>query len=190
MALEILRDKWEHMEVRERKLLSLLGATGVFCVFAFIAMTIGDGLDAIDQANQERRDALDNLQVLRIQKASVVKGPKVKIGKEAPSLSTYLEGIATEVGVSVPNYQPQPTQPQGKYEKISMNMDLREVTLLELAEFMEKVETNNKTVVITNLKIEKSRRDQEKLRKASMTVSTYRKAPSGSGEGGGSGDGG
>jgi hypothetical protein len=45
----------------------------------------------------------------------------------------------------------------------------------ELAEFLERVETRNRAVVVTQLHIERSFREEGKLRKASMTVATYAK---------------
>jgi|GEM_PF-4429129 len=182
MAFEGLRDRWDHMAPRERNLVVLLGATAVFCVFALIANTISSGLSAIEARNDEKRMALENLMILKQQKTQQ-RGPKVTIGATAPSLSTYLEGIAGEVGVQIPNYQPQPSQPRGVYEEISGRIELREVTIYQLAEFLEKVETKNRTVVVTTLNVEKSRRDPDKLRKATMIVSTFRKLPEVGGEG-------
>ncbi len=179
MAFEGLRDRWEHMAPRERNLLMLLGATAVICLFALVANSITSGLDRIETGNEEKREALKNLVVLKQQKSRQSSGPTVKIGTEAPSLSTYLEEISKEVGVQIPNYQPQPPIDNGGFEEISGRIELREVTVYQLAEFLEKVETKNRTVVVTSLTIEKSRRDQDKLRKAAMVVSTYRqkKAP-------------
>lgn len=187
MAFEALQDRWEHMAPRERVLMALLGATAVVCVFAFVGMTITRGLDRIDEGNDAARAALVSLaghREVMAQQADTPAGPAIPA--EAPSLSTYLDEIAGEVGVTVPSFQPQPTAQHGAYNQISMNIDLRDITIDELAEFMEKVETKNRTVVITNLRVEGSFRDKEKLRKASMTVTTWEKpaakTPAGDGE--------
>ena len=173
MAFESLRDRWEHMTPRERRLMAVLGVALVVTVFAFIGMTINSGLANIEAQNQLRRDALEALEVHRQQKANPKAGPEVEIPATAPDLPTYLEGIAKEVGVEIPSYQPQPTEQRGTYKELSINIDMREVTVYELADFLEKVETRNPAVAITSLSVERSFREDDKLRKASMTVTTW-----------------
>ena len=175
--LEGLRDRWEHMAPRERRLMALLGVTGVITVFAFIGMIIGDGLDSIEGKNQERRDALDALEVHRARAAEPSQAPKIEIHDEALDLPVYLSTIAGELQISIPGYSPQPTVTRGAFDEISTSIDLREVTLDQLSQFLERVETSDRTVVVTALHIERSFRDQDKLRKASMTVTTYVKKP-------------
>lgn len=175
MAFEGLRDRWDHMAPRERNLVAVLGVALVGVVFLVIASTISSGLAAIEASNEDKRLALENLVLIK-QRKTTRRGPTVTITSTAPSLSTYLEGIANEVGgVQIPNYQPQPSVARGSYEEISGRIELREVTIYQLAEFLEKVETKNRTVVVTTLNIEKSRREPDKLRKATMVVSTFRK---------------
>ena len=180
---EGFRDKWEHMTPRERSLMALLGVSAVVVVFAFVGMTIREGLDEIAARNDARRDALDALEIYRAQKAQGTDdGPKISIPNEALDLPAYLEDIAKEVGIEIPNYQPQPQAQRGSYDEIAVNIDLREVTVQELADFMERVETRNRTVVVTQLRIERSFRDQDRLRKASMTVATFAKRAATGGE--------
>lgn len=187
MAFEGLRDRWEHMTPRERTLMALLGVALVVTVFGVIGMTITDGLGDIADKNEARRDALQSLAVYRQQKAEGQGDtPKVKIPREPVDLPAYLEDIAKEVGVEIPSYSPQPQGQRGSYDEIAVNIDLRELTVYELADFLEKVETRNRAVVITQLHVERSFRDEDKLRKASMTVATYAKKQAG-GDGGDSG---
>lgn len=184
---EGLRDRWEHMTPRERSLMTLLGVSAVVVVFAFVGMTIGSGLDSIAQRNDRRREALQALEVYRAQKAQGQDDkPKVKIPAEPVDLPAYLEDIAKDIGVEIPSYQPQPQVQRGSYDEISVNIDLREITVHELAAFLERVETTNRAVVVTQLHLERSFRDDERLRKASMTVATFAKRGSapGAAEGG------
>jgi len=175
-VFEGLRDKWEHMTPRERSLMALLGVALIVTVFAVVGITIRDGLDGIEARNERRRDALDALVTYRAQKAEgPADGPTVKIPAEAVDLPAYLEDIAKEVGVAIPNYQPQPQVQRGDYDESAVNIDLREITVQELADFLERVETRNRAVVVTRVHVERSFRDQERLRKASMTVATYAK---------------
>ncbi len=172
---EQLRDRWEHWTPRERRLMMLLGVALVVSVFLFIGKTIGDGLDDIDKENAKRREALAALEVYRAQQAVPQDGPKVKIPDEAVDLNAYLENIASPLSLKIPSYQPQPDMERGNYVEVSVSIDLRDITVQDLASFLEQVETKNRTVVVTNLKVERSFRDQEKLRTASMTVATFAK---------------
>lgn len=190
MAFEGMRDRWEHMTPRERMLMALLAVALVVTVFAFIGQTIWGGLDNIAQNNELRRDALRSLDVYRMQKAQGTdKGPAIKIPKEPVDLPAYLEEIGKEVGVEIPSYSPQPQVARGSYDEIAVNIDLRDITVQELADFLERVETRNRAVVVTQIHVERSFREEGSLRKASMTVATYAKRETTSGEGEGEGEG-
>jgi len=168
------------MTPRERSLMSVLGVAAVVAVFAFVGMTIGSGLDGIADRNERRRDALQALEVYRAQKAQGQDDkPQVKIPAEPVDLPAYLEDIAKDVGVEIPSYQPQPQVQRGAYDEIAVNIDLREITVYELAAFLERVETTNRAVVVTQLHLERSFRDEDRLRKASMTVATFAKRGAG-----------
>jgi hypothetical protein len=164
------------MAPRERGLFGLLAMTAVICVFVLVGMTIRDGLGDIAERNQDIRDALALLDVHRQRLAEPREEPVVQIGTTAPSLCTYLDEVKTQVGVSIPSCQEQTGLPKGGFDVLTANIDLREVTVYELADFLEKVETTNRTVVVTNLRIEKSFRDPDKLRKAAMTVTTFKRS--------------
>jgi len=182
-VFEALQDRWEHMTPRERRLMALLGVAFVVCVFAFVGMMIQGGLDDIEAENELRRDALAALAKHRREQLRPKDGPQVEIRKEAVDLPTYLDGIAREVGIEIPNYNPQPTDARGAFNVISTNIDVRDVTVDELSSFLEKVETRDRTVVITSLSIERSFRKEDELRRAAMTVTTYERAKKKQGEG-------
>jgi hypothetical protein len=176
MAFEGLRDRWEHMAPRERTLLRLLAVTFVVCAFGFVGFMIRDGLRSIEGRNQEMRDALEAIQQHRARETDAVATPQVEIPAKAPSLATYLEEIAAEIKVTIPNYDEQPAQVRGGYRHLSMNISLANVDLYQLGQFMELVETRKPAFVITNLHVEgKSFREPDKLKKATMTVTTYEK---------------
>jgi type II secretory pathway component PulM len=174
MAFEALQDRWEHMTPRERRLMALLGVAAVITLFVFVGRTIWGGLDEIDQQNEVRRDALRALEVYRAQQAlGVDDQPDVVIPAEPVDLPAYLEDIANEVGVEIPSYSPQPQGSRGNFDEIAVNIEVREITIQQLATLLEKIETKNRAVVITELHIERSFREDDKLRKAGMTVTTY-----------------
>ncbi|RMH39073.1 MAG: hypothetical protein D6689_17705 [Deltaproteobacteria bacterium] len=162
------------MSPRERRLMVLLAVAFVVSVFGLVGRMIWDGLDAIEARNELRRDALRALDTYRrVAAEGGIDEPEVKIPKEPVDLPAYLEDIAKEVGIEIPNYAPQPQVARGAYDEIAVAIDLRNLTVQQLADFLEKVESRNRAVVVTQLQIERSFREEGKLRKASMTVATY-----------------
>src|SRR3989304_1714148 len=60
-AFDDLRDRWERTSVRERRLVVLLGLTGVLCAFGYVGFLISDGLSSIAEKNSKVRAALRTL---------------------------------------------------------------------------------------------------------------------------------
>ena len=107
-------------------------------------------------------------------RASVEEGPQVGIGDTAIPLTTYLSEAAGEVGLSIPEFSPRPPTPKGQFNEVTVNIALKGVTADELRKFLEKVETKQRIVVVTNLTITRQFRDNEKL-DVDMTVATWEK---------------
>lgn len=171
-----LQDKWEQITPRERAMVGLLGITGVVLVLMWIGYSIRDGLVAIEKRNDETREALrvmDRYRTTAVQKTSTA--PKVAIPDEALELSGYLDKIAGEVGIKIPGYKQRPAATKGKFTEVSTRINIRGMSVYELKDFLEKVESNN-LVVITNLHITRRYRDKEKL-DVDLVVATYKNAP-------------
>jgi type II secretory pathway component PulM len=182
--IDRLREWWERLAPRERKLMSALGVTAVLCVFGFIGFMINDGLDSLAAKNAAARQALGDLGEHRDE---LVAGDKAKvepgaaIADEAPSLATYLEGIETEVGVKIRNSSEKPTLTKGKFHEKSVQVTLYGVTLAELADFLRRIETKTPGVVTQKLTIKRSSTQPESLDRVEITVATYERAkPKGS----------
>jgi hypothetical protein len=168
------------MTPRERSLMALLGGAFVLTGFLFIGMTIRDGLNTLEEENAQRREALAALEVYRAKKAAgAANTPEIQIANEARDLPSYLEEIAKEVGVKIPEYSPQPQVPRGAYVEISNNIELSDVTLAEAANFMEKVETRDRTIIISEVRLERSSREEGQLRAVRMKITTFEKAKAG-----------
>ena len=57
-AVDSLRDKWESISPRERRLVALLGASAIIVLVLYVALAIKDRLDALDAKNETARSAL------------------------------------------------------------------------------------------------------------------------------------
>ncbi len=175
-SVDKLRDKWERISPREQLLVGLLGSSAVVIVLLWVAFTIRDGINGIELKNQRTRDALGALDRWRDDADSRrPTGPKVVIGKEAVDLTAYLDKIAEEVGLTIPGYTRRPPATKGKYTELSTRIAIRGVTVGELKDFLERVEGNNKLVVILDLQVKHNFRSRggEKL-DLDMVVATYK----------------
>jgi hypothetical protein len=184
--LDKLRDRWEHMTARERTLVGALGATFVILVLSWVAFTIRDGLTAIDAKNKETRKALAALAEYRVAKARGDDAPEVVIGDEAVRLESYLSSIASGVGINIPGYNPRSPVTRNGYTEISTRIEIRGLTIYELKDFLERIESRSRVVVISQMQVKRHFREKDKV-DVDLIVTTWEKAKDESAEGGSQG---
>jgi Type II secretion system (T2SS), protein M len=186
-AVERAKDWWEGKAPRERRLIAVLGATAIVCVLAWVAMTIRGGLRTIEHKNQDTRSALAAIDRQRVTQASqAAHKPTVTVPNTALALDTYLEPIIKEVGLESPTYPAPKEEQKGAFSQVSIKITLKELTIYQLKDLLEKVETQNPLVAVTELHVKKSFRDPEKLDVDFTAVTYYKKgaAPAGAGAAG------
>lgn len=186
-ALDRAKEWWESKAPREKKLVLALGATLVICTIAWVGMTIRGGLGAIEKKNDDSREALAALDMQRILKQSQGGDQTVvKIPDSPVALDTYLDGIITEVGLKSPTY-PAPKETQkGAVVELTIHVALQDLTIYQLKDLLEKIETQNPVVVVTELHVKKNFGNKENV-DVDFTAATYYKKAAGSGGGGSSG---
>lgn len=186
-AVERAKDWWEAKAPRERRLFAALGATLVICVLAWVAITIRGGLTAIETRNEETRDALAAIDRHRLTMASqAAQKPAVTIPDTQLALDTYLDPIIKEVGLAEPTYPGAKETQKGPYTESSITVKLKGLNIDQLKDLLEKIETRNSAVAITELKIKKnSFGDADKNLEVDFTVVTFYKKKAGGGAGAG-----
>ncbi|WP_428266094.1 type II secretion system protein GspM [Haliangium sp.] len=171
--MDKLRDRWEQFSPREQRLLLLLSVAFVATVFVLLGRGISGGLDALTQKNQDTRQVLAALADYRDSRSEKdADAPVVALPDEPIKLQSYLEGIANDVGVSIPGFNPQAGVSKEGVVTASMRFDIRGLSLAELTTFLEQVETRAESVVVESLEIRRHFRDKDKL-DASMLVTAY-----------------
>jgi hypothetical protein len=125
---------------------------------AAAADSIGDSLDAIEKNKLEK---------------AVTQG---RYASPAPPLAAFLSGLASEVGIEIPESQDRQGVPHGKrYTERTTKMSLHKVGMLKLAHFMERIEQSGNPIRISSLNIRK-RGPEPDMYDVDMTVSAFDRA--------------
>jgi type II secretory pathway component PulM len=175
-----LRDSWERLGARERRLLSLLGVVAVLVAVLYVGFMIQDGLASLERHNDDTRAVLATLESRReelIEAKSKQNEVVAMIGEEATALPSYLEKVGSELGVQIRAQQEKPTVTKGKFHEHSTEITLFDITLDQLARFLRNIETQSPVVVTTKLVVKRSSLQKEKLDRVQITVATYARPP-------------
>jgi general secretion pathway protein M len=175
-----LRERYDKLEPRERRLLTIL--IGVFGTMVFLVLPIGllGLLSSKRSANQEVRDLIQSIQDNRVQ----VSERKAKhdaliarYAKQAPALGGFIEEAAKANGLASPESQDRPEVPHGKRytEKVTV-VKLHKVGMLALTKTLEKIEQSGYPVAVTRLNI-KPRSGEPDSYEVELGVSAFDRKP-------------
>lgn len=174
-----LRERWERMSPRERTLVSAAGATFVLMVVIISGFLITDGLANLDEKNADARQALRDLETQRdsyLRAKAKAMQLESRVGHSPVQLQGFLEQVAKETGVEIPESNERAPTPAGKqYVERSVDIRLKQVTLPTLAKFLKGIESGPNIVVVTSLSIH-TRDDKHEDLEVEMTVTTYERA--------------
>lgn len=186
--LDKLRDKWDAITPRERKIVVLGGVAAVVTVVLWLSLSIRDGLHAIEHRNARMESALDTVAELKARGAKKPGDDDLvsTIGTEPVRLETYLSKAAEAVKITVPSFNPRTPIEKNGFRTYVMQIELRDLTIEQVKDYLEQIETGNKLVQVTALTLNRNFRDKEKL-DAKLEISTYAKIPDAAAAGSGSG---
>jgi len=173
MALvDTVRDKWDNITPRERKMVVLLGISSAVIVVLFLAFAISDGLDSLEARNQKMRKALVVLADLKARGANKpTDDPTALIGTTPLSLPSYLDPIADRAGFKIPQTTPRQPVTKGEFTIDAVYIEPRDLTINQVKDLLEGIESN-KVVQITSLTVTRNFRDKDKL-DLRLEVETY-----------------
>jgi len=179
-----LSAEWSRLSVRERRLLSLLGASFIGCAVLLVGYLVLDAYQGMSEENQDLRDAIDAIakhsDEYREAKARVA-ADALRVGSEPPQLAATLEAAAGEAGIQIPETADRPDAPAGKnFVEHSLDVKLRKVDLKSLATFLNKVEAGRALVLITRLEIRRSFGGDGNSVDVELTAATYERLKEGS----------
>ncbi len=176
MALERLRERWEQITPRERMLVAVLGSVAVAGIVAISVASIQHRLADLAEKNEQTRAALQRL--ARYRQNMAEQGPQevaAKIGSEPIGLDSYLDGIINELKLQSPAYPPRKEAAKGEFTEVTMDIRMpKPLTVFELKDLLERIETRDPKVIVRDLNIRKNFSDKSKL-DVTMVVATYYK---------------
>jgi hypothetical protein len=172
-ALDSLRNKWESITPRERRMVVLLGASVVVVLVLYVALAIRDGMVALEKKNARARKALAQLTTLKAQ--PVAAGGQADVPAEAVPLVSYLFTAAGKASVTLGAVPTKDPQTRGSYTVHGAGLELRDLTLQQAMEFLEAIENDSRAVVVTGLQLRRNFRDKAKI-EMSIDVSAYSKS--------------
>ena len=168
------------LQPRERNLVLLLIMVffGMSLVTLFIVRS--RNLDALETEIEDLRAGIDLAYTQGTQyqqKAAAKKSREAMISSESLLLTTAVEDAAQQVGISARNQQLlPPVEIKGGLQKNAVEFDLRGVTLQQLVDFIAKLESNPKHVVLTENVLVRSPSTTEDRLNVDMTLSTWERA--------------
>ena len=171
-----LSERWERLSPRERTLLTALAATFVVMVTLILGFVVTDSISTIEGQNADARQALIDLETQRepyLRAKAKASAMELRMGKTPVQLQGFLEQVAKDAGVEIPESNDLTPQPAGKqFLERSVSIRLKQVTLDSLAKFLKGVEGGPNLVVVTALRVTTRDEKHENL-EVEMTVTTY-----------------
>ena len=114
-AVDRLRDKWESITPRERRMVVLLGVSAVLVLVLYVALGIRDGMVALEKKNARSRLALQNLTTLKARPVVNATGDEPVIPAEAVKLESYLYTAAGKAGLTLNGVNTRGNSTRGSY---------------------------------------------------------------------------
>lgn len=171
-----LRERYDKLEPRERRLLGILLAILGGMVFLVLPLFMLGMLSSKRAENEEVRDVIRTIHAARQQVAerrAKHDALVARYAKHAPALSGFIEEAAKVNGLTSPESQDRPEVPHGKRfsERVTV-VKLHKVGMGPLAKTLEKIEQSGFPVVITRLNI-KPRANEPDSYEVELGVSAF-----------------
>jgi general secretion pathway protein M len=171
-----ISDRFARLDTRGQRLLNIVLLVFGLVMVVILPIVLIVIVHTKSSENQALRDAADNIADSRdqIEKVKLEKAATMeRYARPAPPLAAYLSGLASEVGIEIPESQDRQSVPHGKrYAERSTKMSLHKVGMLKLAKFMERIEQSGSPILISSLNIRKRGPDPD-MYDVEMQVSAF-----------------
>ena len=152
-----LREWFERLAPRERRLMSILGIALAGFLLFLVPLTVTLTLSSRRDTNKALRDAIFTIKNSRdeIQKRQEKRDAILaRYTNKAPALAGLLEKAARDNGVAIQETRDKPETPHGKkYTERGTVVRLKKSGMLQLAKTLEQIEQQRMPLVISQLNI-------------------------------------
>jgi type II secretory pathway component PulM len=169
---------------REKRLVLLTAAAAFIFVVLGGSFLVSSMLDKRAKRVAMRRDEISQLDALRDQYQEAVAAEaksKSRITTNTASLFSLMQKSAGDVGLSLNdlNERRSPVKDAPDVTEVTVDVNLKEITVDKLDTLLEKIEgkRNDGVIKVTKLKV-KTRFDHDDMLETNMTVSTWKSAAS------------
>jgi general secretion pathway protein M len=171
-----LRERFEKLEPRERRLLTILASILGGFLFLLGPAALWSHVSGKRAENQEYRDLVDQVYESRAQVAerrAKRDALLARYARPAPPLAGFIEEAGKENGISAAESQDRPEVPHGKrYTERMTVVKAHKIGMLALAKTLEKIEQSGHPVAVSRLSI-KPRAGEPDSYEVELGVSAY-----------------
>ncbi len=175
-----LRERFDKLEPRERRLLGILGSILGACLLLVGPVAVWSYVNGKRVENQEVREQIDQNYDARAQvseRKAKRDGLLARYARQTPPLAGFIEESAKENGVSAAESQDRPPVPHGKrYSERVTTVKIHKIGMLALAKTLEKIEQSGYPVAITRLNL-KPRSGEPDSFEVDLAVSAFDREP-------------
>jgi general secretion pathway protein M len=175
-----LRERFEKLEPRERRLLTILGSILGVALLLALPIYVLASVSNKRAENEELRSLVDSIYEARAtigERKAKHDALLARYGKPAPALAGFIEEASRANNIGAAESQDRPEAPHGKrYTERMTVVKMHKVGMLALAKMLEKIEQSGYAVVISKLNI-KPRGGEADSYEVELGVSAYDRKP-------------
>jgi general secretion pathway protein M len=175
-----LKDRFDKLEPRERRLLTIFGGLLGASVVLLVPIGIVTMVSSARSENEEIRGAIEQIYEAKAHVAERRAKHDALVGryaKKAPPLAGFLDEAAKAEGINAAESQDRQPIPHGKryFERVTI-IKMHKVGMLPLAKMLEKIEQSGYPVAVTKLSI-KPRSGEPDSYEVELGVSAFDRTP-------------
>lgn len=175
-----LRERFEKLEPRERRLLTILGSILGVALLLALPIYVLTTVSSKRAENEQLRSLVDSIYEARTtigERKAKHDALLARYGKPAPALAGFIEEASRANSIGAAESQDRPEAPHGKrYTERMTVVKMHKVGMLALARMLEKIEQSGYAVVISKLNI-KPRGGEADSYEVELGVSAYDRKP-------------
>jgi hypothetical protein len=155
--LDRIRNSWENLNERERRMLSVLGAVVLALLLLLPPVMLSLGNNDLQTQNDELRSVLDQLAIQRprlMQLAEDRRNAEARYKNKTPPLGSFLESEAKKQGLNLQEVTDQPEKTVGKYVRRSVTVSLPNTPLTPVINLMSSIVESGHPVAIQEITLD------------------------------------